>query len=189
MAWLFLIANLWFPEDADPHRFEIDPTHYFISFTVRHFSVGMVRAGFNKVTGGMRYDENDLSRFELKITVDAASIYTNHKERDVGLASPYWLDAAKFPEITFVSKSLVKEGEGFRVTGDFTMKGITQEISFPVAINGPAADPLGLTRVGFLANFTVNRQDYGMPFDRLMKDGGPFVGNELHVEVLIEAIR
>ena len=169
--------------------FAVDPVHHFISFTVQHFSVGKVRARFNEAGGHIAFDPEALADFHMELTIDAASLDTADRDRDAGLISPFWLDAEKHPRIAFTSKSLAKTADGYMVTGDFNLRGMTKEIRFPLQINGPVKDPLGKERLGLEAHFEIDRTEFGMTFSKTMVDGGPFVGKVLVVEVLIEAIR
>lgn len=185
---MILVLGLLWATPGEGTVYKFDPEHRFVSFTIRHFSVGTMRVRFNDIKGHVRFDEQSKRIQELVIEIDPASIDTGNSELDEGLKSNFWLDVQKFPKIGFQSSKFEYNDGGFVVTGQFTMKGETREISFPVHMQGPVDDPLKFSRIGLVANLKILRQDYAMPFDRKMKDGGPLVGNQLHVEVLIEAI-
>ncbi|TDI87140.1 MAG: YceI family protein [Caldithrix sp.] len=93
-----------------------------------------------------------------------------------------------YPEITFKSKRIKKDGDALTVTGDLTIMGVTKEVTFPFELVGPVADPWGNQRIGLAASLTVNRYDFGMGFDRKLKGGEPMIGSDIMISLSLEAI-
>lgn len=174
------------PDDATATTFQLDPTHHFISFKVEHFWVGQVRARFNEVTGSMTVDSEDLE--SVNLVIKAASIDTGNAERDQGLASPYWLNADKWPEIVFTSKSIEKSENGLVISGDLTLHGMTKKVVIKARFQGPVKDPLGKKRVGLQGMLIIDRRDYGIATAASKKERPPLVGTQLEIEILLEAL-
>ena len=116
---------------------------------------------------------------------------TRNKDRDNHLRNGDFLDAEKFPEITFKSKTLgMTEGNGeygYLLTGDLTLRGVTKEISIPVNISGPVVAPFGGKVIGLSGETTIDRQDFGVSWNKALDTGGYVVSNEVKIAVNIEA--
>ncbi len=160
-------ATIGAPEaQAQPQAgaYALDDAHTSVSFNVRHLGVSNVPGFFNKVSGKASYDGKDTKTVAVDVQIDAASIDTRHAKRDDHLRSADFFDVAKFPSLTFKSKSATSAQAGkFRVTGDLTMHGVTKEVTLDV--EGPTAeakDPYGKTHVGAHATLKVNRKDFGV---------------------------
>jgi len=179
------------PVAVSAGTWELDPAHTGVHFKVRHLMVSHVRGEFEKVSGKIVYDEQDISRSSAEITIDAASISTRVAKRDDHLKSPDFLDVAKYPRIVFRSKKVEKAGAGkLRMTGDLTIRGVTREVV--LEIEGPTAeiqDPQGNTRVGGSASTKINRSDFGLTWNKVIETGGVVVGKEVEVIIDIEIVR
>ena len=115
--------------------YTIDPTHSRIGFVARHAMVTKVRGSFNEFEGSGYFDAENPSNSKLQLTIKAASIDTRNADRDGHLRSNDFFDMENHPEITFVSTGVEQaDAESYRVTGDLTIKGITQAISFPAKV-------------------------------------------------------
>ena len=173
----------------DPYVYTIDGGHTTIGFKVRHFTVSYVRGKFNTFEGQVRYNPEDLSDSGVEVKIDATSIDTDHEQRDEHLRSADFLDAENHPQLVFKSTKVEKGDDGFVLTGDLTMRGVTKEVSFPVEMTGPIKDPLGMMRMGVEGGLTIDRRDWGLEWSRAMETGGLFVGHEVKIELLAEAAR
>jgi polyisoprenoid-binding protein YceI len=171
-------------------RYEIDQAHAFVTFTVPHFLLDEASGSFGNVSGSLVYDPEDLANCSVAVTVKAASINTNVDARDAHLRSADFLDIEKYPDITFVSRSIRKAKGGYLATGDLTLRGVTKKIDVPFTVHGPIADPLpaGVKRLGVQAQMKINRRDFGIVWSRVMDDGTLFVGNDVTLKVHFEAI-
>jgi polyisoprenoid-binding protein YceI len=164
-------------------RYTVDPSHSSAGFSVRHF-VSRVPGRFDALSGTIAYDADDPAASSVEITVDATSVDTNNPQRDDHLRSPDFFDVDRFPTLSFKSVAVKGAGDGsLEVSGDLTIRGVTKRVTVPVAVLGVLGD-----RAGFEARFTVDRQDYGVSWNRVL-DGGAVVGDEVAIELEIEARR
>ncbi len=169
--------------------YTINKDHSSIGFTVSHMMVSKVIGIFENYDGEIQFDAKDLANSKMDFVVKAVSINTRTEARDKHLRSADFFDADKYPDITFKTKKIeAKGGNDYIVTGDLTMKAVTKEVNIPVTVLGPVPDPMGKGQVlGIEAHFTLNRQDYGVNWNKALDNGGVMVGNDVAVTVLIEA--
>ena len=171
---------------AETAAYTIDASHSSVAFKVRHMMVTDVRGSFGTFSGTIHLDAKNMEASSVEVTIDATSITTHNEKRDGHLKSPDFFDVAQFPTITFKSKKIVKKGEQWVAVGDFTMRGVTKEIELPFALTGPvAAGPKSL--IGVSATTKINRQDYGVSWNKTLDAGGAVVGDQVSVELEIEA--
>jgi polyisoprenoid-binding protein YceI len=160
------IALLLTLSAAAQDTWQLDPPHSSAQFSVRHLGVSTVRGAFTKVSGSVVYDAANLNKSSIQATIDATSVDTRVEMRDNDLRSPRFLDAQKFPTITFQSKKVEAAGEGkLKITGDVTIKGVTKEVVLDVDGPSPAIkDPMGKDRMrmGASATTKINRNDFGV---------------------------
>ena len=170
---------------ADAYQF--DKAHTSIGFQVRHIFT-MVGGKFLDFSGTIQIDRAKPESSTVELTIQAASINTNEPKRDEHLKSPDFFDAAKYPTIAFKSTSVKAAGNNvYQVTGDFTLRGVTKTITLPVTLVGEGKDPWGNEKAGFELSTTLNRQDYGMTWNKTLDQGGVLVGDEVKVQVSVEA--
>ena len=170
--------------------YAVDPTHSRIGFVARHAMVTKVRGSFNEFEGTGYFDADDPSRSRLELTIKAASIDTRNADRDGHLRSNDFLDMERHPEITFVSTSVEQvDPQGYRVTGDLTIKGVTRPVTVDFEYTGTATDPFGNERVGFEGHATINRKDWGISWNAALEAGGVLVSEKVTLEFEVSAIR
>jgi polyisoprenoid-binding protein YceI len=171
--------------------YDIDPAHSSAHFSVRHMMISNVKGEFTKVSGTVVYDPENPGASKVDIKIEVASLHTRDEQRDAHLKSPDFLDAAKFPEITFVSKSVERSGDGEHLTkGDLTIHGVTREVTLDV--EGPTAevkDPWGNTRAGATATTKIRRKDFGLEWNVALETGGVLVGDEVKIDLEVELAR
>ncbi len=162
---------------------QIDPDHSSFQFKVRHLMVSNVKGDFTKVRGMVTIDEQNIANLKVDITIDAASVNTGHAKRDEHLRSADFFDVTKYPTITFVSKKIERTGANtLKVIGDLIIRGVTKEIA--VDVEGPTAevkDPGGNFRRGATATAKINRQDFGIMWNRVL-DTSNGISKELSLE-------
>ena len=168
-------------------KYEIDRAHTHIGFAVKHMLISTVRGNFKEFSGTIVYDQNDLSKSSVEVTIQTASIDTDNERRDNHLRSDDFFNAEKFPQITFVSKKVMKTDDGMVVVGDLTIRDVTKEVEIPFEITGTLKTERG-TRIGLHAELTIDRMEYGVKYDRTLDTGGLVVGNEVRIELDVEAI-
>jgi len=167
--------------------YNIDPAHSTVGFAVSHMVINTVHGKFNEFTGTVSLDGTAVK--EATGTIQAKSIDTGIEKRDDHLRSDAFFDVAKFPTITFQSKRTEKQGSDTTLIGDFTMHGVTKEISLPLTVKGPIKDPWGNTRVGLQARTKINRRDFGIKFSQTLETGALVVGDEIELEINAEAVK
>jgi len=163
--------------------YTIDPAHTSFDFTVKHMMISNVPGEFDKFSGQIMYSPTDLASSSANISIDVSSINTHIDKRDAHLKSPDFFDAAKFPTITFVS---TKFTPGY-ITGNLTIKGVTKVITIPVTIAGPVKTMMGGQAIGITGTTTINRQDYGVNWNKTLDQGGVAVSDDVAITISIEA--
>ena len=171
------------------NRWDIDVGHSAIHFWVRHLVISKVHGRFTRWTGTLALDEQDLTRSSVDVRIEAASLDTQVADRDTHLRSADFLDVAKHPELTFRSKRLEKAGEGYRVVGDLTIRGVTREVTLEAEFGGSAKDPWGGRRAGFTARTSLDRRDFGLTWNAALEAGGVLVGEKVEVSLEVEALQ
>jgi polyisoprenoid-binding protein YceI len=168
--------------------YSIDKTHSEATFQVRHL-ITKVRGNFADFEGTVAFDESAPAQSSVSFTIQASSINTNVADRDKHLRSDDFFAVEQFPTITFRSSAIrSKGGNRFDVTGDLTMRGVTKSIVIPVDLLGTVADPWGNQRVAFEGELTLNRKDYGLTWNAALETGGFIVGDEVKVNLSIQAV-
>lgn len=179
------------PVGAAAASWQIDPAHASIEFKVRHLMVAWVKGTFTTVAGSVEIDEADLASAQARVTIDAASINTNHAKRDEHLRSTDFLAVADYPTITFVSsKVMAADGIPRQLVGELTIRGVTREVTLEIdELTLPIKDPWGNTRRGATATAEINRRDFGLTWNKALEAGGVVVGDEVKIALDIELIR
>ena len=183
-----LASVLTFPAAAATTTWQIDPAHTAAGFAVKHLMISTVRGQFKGVTGTVVWDDQDVSKSTIEVTIDATTVDTSEPTRDKDLKSEKFFDVAKYPTITFKSKKIENVSAGkLKVTGDLTIHGVTKEVVLDV--EGPSntvKDPWGNTRVAASATTKVNRQDYGVKWNANIDGGGVVVGDDVNITIDLE---
>src|SRR4051812_30532608 len=170
--------------------YTLDPTHTRIGFVARHAMVTKVRGSFNEFEGTATVDGANPANSTVRVTIDAASIDTRNADRDAHLRSNDFLAMDEFPQITFVSTSVVPVDETtFEVSGDLTIKDVTKPVTVPFTFEGAAQDPFGNQRIGFDGSVTISRKDYGITWNAALEAGGVLVGDKIVLEFEVSAVK
>ena len=168
----------------------LDPAHTRVGFVARHAMVTKVRGQFNEFEGTAVVDGTDLTRSTVQLTIQAASIDTRNEQRDGHLRSNDFLAMEEYPQITFVSTAVETTGPtSFDVTGDLTIKGVTNSVTISFEFEGAATDPFGNQRVGFEGSVVINRKDYGVTWNAALETGGVLVSEKITLEFEVSAIK
>ena len=167
---------------------QIDRAHSDIHFTVRHMIITRVRGRFLKWDGTLTVDDQDWSKSRIDVAIDAASITTNDEKRDAHLRSADFLDAEKFPKLTFKSTK-VEPGKADKlfVTGNLTIRDVTKAVTLEVEKLGKAKDPWGNNKVAFSGRVTIEREEFGAKWNQALETGGWLVGKQVEVDLELQA--
>jgi polyisoprenoid-binding protein YceI len=185
---LTLLAGL--PAFAQTSNWDIDPNHSTAQFTVRHLAISNVTGNFTKVSGTVVLNEKDITQSQVSASIDASSVDTRVAPRDADLKSPNFFDVQKYPTLEFKSKRVVNNGGKLQMIGDLTMHGTTREVTLDV--DGPTpelTDPWGNTRRGFSAATTINRKDFGLVWNNMLKTGEAVVGDNVKIQIDVEMVK
>ncbi|HEX6037276.1 YceI family protein [Longimicrobium sp.] len=167
-------------------RWQIDQAHSELTFRIRHM-VSRVSGQFNTWSGTITADPASLAGGSVSVDIQTASIDTNNERRDTHLRSADFFDAANHPTITFRSTRVVANGRSITVHGNLTIRGVTR----PVVLEGQMTDvggPAGRRRIGFEAETTINRMDYGVAWNRAAEAGGVVLGDEVTISMAVAAV-
>ncbi|HEX4441549.1 MAG TPA: YceI family protein [Thermoanaerobaculia bacterium] len=178
---------------TDTTTWQIDPAHSAVEFAVKHMMFTTVRGRFKDVKGTIQVDEADPNRSTVSVEIAAASIDTGVADRDTHLRSADFLDAEHHPVITFRSKrvegAMKKEGDAFKVIGDLSIRGKAGEVALNAVYLGSGKDPWGNTKAGVEASAKVDRREWGLVWNQALETGGILVGNEIRIELQIQAAK
>ncbi|GAB3669944.1 YceI family protein [Actinocorallia lasiicapitis] len=170
--------------------YTLDPVHSRVGFSARHAMITKVRGAFNEFEGLAKVDGAKPELSTVQVTIKTASIDTRNEQRDGHLRTGDFLEADKFPEITFVSTGVERDGDDvFKVTGDLTIKDVTKSVTVPFEYQGAATDPYGNHRIGFEGSISINRKDFGVNFSAVLEGGGVLVSDKINLEFEISAIK
>jgi polyisoprenoid-binding protein YceI len=167
----------------------LDPSHTRIGFVARHLMVTKVRGNFGEFDGSITIAE-DLPKSTAQATIRALSIETGVTDRDAHLRSGDFLEAEKYPELTFANARVVaQKGTKFAVLGDLTIKGVTKEVELAVELDGVVTDPFGNEKLAVSASTEINREDFGMTWNAALETGGVLVSQKIVIEIEAQAVR
>lgn len=183
LSLLLALGGTVLSATAATETYQFDPAHSSVAFSIRHF-LAQVPGQFAKVSGQIDLDPADFTRSTVTATIDLASVSTQNENRDKHLRTPDFFDTATHPAATFKSSRWVRTGnDAYDVTGEFSLHGVTKELTLPVKYLGQAEGNRGATLTGWQATVTLKRSDFGL--------GKPerSIGDEVTVVINVEARR
>ncbi len=166
----------------------LDPAHTAVEFSSKHLMISTVKGRFADVTGSIVLDQDDITKSTVEATIATASIDTRTEQRDQHLRSADFLDVENFPAMTFTSTRVARDGDGFKVTGDLTIRGVTKEVTLDVTDEGRSPDPWGGQRAGFSATTKIDRRDFGLTYNMVLEAGGVMIGHDVKIAIEVEAV-
>ncbi len=168
-------------------NWDIDPSHSAAQFQVKHLMISNVKGEFGKMSGKAVFDGKNYGTVKADATIEVASINTREQKRDEHLRSADFFDATAHPTITFKSKRVEGiSGHKFNLVGDLTMRGVTKEVTLNVEATPAIKGMRGETRMGAQATARLNRQDFGVKWNRALDAGGVVVGDEVQITLDLE---
>ena len=167
-------------------KWNVDKLHSNVKFSVTHMIVSEVEGSFRVFDGRLVASKADLSDAQINFSVDVASVNTGNEMREGHLKSDDFFNAEKFPQMTFVSKSMKPlGGNKYALTGDLTIRDVTKTITFDVTYGGQIKVGNG-AKAGFKAKATIDRLEYGLKWAKAVEAGGLAVGKDVEITVLVE---
>jgi polyisoprenoid-binding protein YceI len=166
----------------------LDPAHSQIEFAVKHMMVTTVRGQFRKFTVDVDFDEENPERSSVAAHIDASSIETGMEARDAHLRSGDFFDAEAFPELTFRSTKIAASGDGYKIDGDLTIKGVTRPVTLEAEIGGVVPNMQGGRRAGFSATTKISRKAWGLTWNQVLEAGGLAVGDDIKISIEVAMV-
>ena len=174
---------------AQTTQWKVDPAHSEADFAIKHMAISTVHGSFHGISGVVAFDPADVAKSHVEATIPIATVDTGVAPRDTDLKSPRFFDATQFPTMTFKSTSVRKAGDHYDMAGDLTLHGVTKQVVLNLQDPGKAQmgmDGKTLHR-GFTATTTINRQDFGLTFNGMLKSGEAVLSDEVRIEIDIDA--
>ncbi|MGM0517360.1 MAG: YceI family protein [Pseudomonadota bacterium] len=155
------------PTNAQAAEYVIDTEgqHAFIEWRIQHLGYSWLYGRFNDFEGGFEYEDGQIEDASVEVTIDMASLDSNHAERDKHLRGDDFFDVGEYPQATFESTGIESTDDGFVITGELTMRGVTKEIEIEAEKIGEGDDPWGGYRAGFHGTTTLTLKDFGIDYD------------------------
>ena len=171
-----------------PGTWQVDPAHSSVGFRAKHLMIATVKGRFTDVAG--TFEARDDGTLEASGTIQAASIDTDEPKRDEHLRSADFFEAARYPEISFVSTEMTPTGDtGFHVVGELTIRGITKPVELTGSVEGVGRDPWGNDRVGLELRGELDRSEFGLTWNQALETGGVLVGDRIKLEIELSAVK
>lgn len=167
----------------------IDPAHSKVGFSVKHMGISTVRGEFTEFDGNFAIGEN-FSDMKVRGTVKTDSVDTNEEKRDEHLRSPDFFETENHPDLSFESTRIEAiDEETYRITGDLTMHGVTNELTLTAELNGVEPGLDGGERIGLEVSGQLSRGDYGMKFNQALGSGNMMVSDKVKLTLDIAATK
>ncbi len=171
-------------------KWAIDPTHSKIGFKVKHLMISNVLGSFREFEGEVTTVGNDFSKSVISLSLNTASVDTEIADRNAHLKSGDFFDVENFPKITFNGAGLKDLGDDlYELTGDLTIKGITNPITLSVEFGGVNSDPWGNVKAGFSVTGKLKRKDWGLTWNAALETGGVLVGDEVKIDCDVQLVK
>jgi polyisoprenoid-binding protein YceI len=170
---------------------KIDPAHSSADFKVRHMMISNVKGSIRGIKGDLTEHATDKSLSSIEATLDVSTLQTGDDQRDGHLKGADFLEADKYPTITFKSTSVKAKGpEEYVVAGNLTIHGVTRPVTLEVeGPTPPHKDPWGNTRIGLSATTKIDRKEFGLTWNSALETGGVLVGEDVHISLDVELIK
>ena len=166
----------------------VDASHSSVEFRVKHMGLATVKGFFSDFEGSLVVAED--GGVTATGSVQAASLNTRSAQRDEHLRSADFFDVENHPELTFRSTAVEPAGEDtYKVTGDLTIRGTTNQVELEAVTTGTDQDPWGNTRVGLEVSGEIDREAYGLTWNQALESGGVLVGKKVKIALDISAVK
>lgn len=183
----FMIGLILTKANALEGKYNFDPSHAKVGFEVAHMVISNVEGRFNKFDGVMTTGKK-LTDLKIETSIEVNSINSDDVDRDKHLKSADFFDVEKFPKISFISTAISGSESKLKIKGKLTIKNITKDVTLDGKISKEIKDPWGNQRIAISGKTKINRQDFGLTFNKVA-EFGPVVGNEVVISIFTEAIK
>lgn len=186
---MIALATLLTASAVSAATYKVDPVHSQVHFSVAHLVMFKVRGVFTEFTGTAEADPATNSIQSVQASITTNSIDTRIEKRDNHLRSEDFFAAERFPQMSFVSKSITGNGPDITIVGDLTIRDQTKEVVLNGQYLGSNKDGWGNEVAGFEASGKINRKDFGLTWNKVLETGGMTVGEEVEIGLEIQAIK
>jgi polyisoprenoid-binding protein YceI len=167
--------------------YAIDASHSNVEFAVKHMMITTVKGRFADVQGTVEIPQSGQPKVD--VTIGAASIDTRVEARDNHLRSPDFFDVEQFPTLRFVGTAAERTGDGYRLSGDLTIRGVTKPVTLTVTEEGAGVDPWGNQKAAFSATGKINRTDFGLTWNAALETGGVLVSEDVKLSFDVQLLK
>lgn len=162
-------------------KWTLDPSHSELQFKVKHLMITTVTGTLKSFNAEIESEGDDFSNANISFKGDINSLETGSTDRDNHLKSADFFDIEKYPEMSFKTTSIEKDGSDYVVKGNLTIKDVTKEVKLNTEFGGIATDPWGNTKAGFTISGKINRVDFGLTWNAALETGGVMVSEEVRI--------
>lgn len=174
----------------DTIKWSIDRAHSEIGFKVKHMMFTNVHGRLKEFTATAESNGDDFDHARFSFNAMAASISTGSEDRDNHLRGEDFFNVEEFPEISFLSTSMMKvDNNNYVMVGDLTMRGVTKPVTLSVEFNGIMNDPWGNIKSGFSATAKLNRTDWGLTWNSVLETGGVLISEEVVLSIDVQFVK
>lgn len=174
---------------ADAVEWKFDLSHTNIGFSVPHLVISSVEGRFREASAKVALDDADLSKSQVSVEINAASIDTGDAKRDDHLKGPEFFDVKKFPKLTFKSTKISKAGPGYKLTGELTIRDKTKPVTLDATLSAPVKTPWGNQARAAKISGKIKRADFGLTWNKALETGGVVVGDDVTINVSTEVTK
>ncbi len=169
---------------------KIDPSHSTVEFVAKHMMITKVRGRFPDVEGTVHFDEDNVANSSVEATIQVATVNSGAEQRDTHLRTGDFFLVEEYPTMTFKSTRIEHKGnDEYNVIGDLTIRGVTREVTLDTTFEGRNVSPWGAETMGFSAETTINRKEWGLNWNVGLETGGVLVGDKIKLELNIEVVK
>jgi len=169
---------------------KIDPAHSEIQFKVKHLMITTITGYFHTFNLEVETENDDFTTAKrIEFTADIDSVDTNNEQRDTHLKSPDFFNADEHGQLKFVGNRYEQKGDGARLHGDLTLRGVTKPLTVDVDFGGIVVDPYGQTKAGFTVTGKVSRKEFGLTWSAVTEAGQVVVSDEIRLLCEVQLVK
>jgi polyisoprenoid-binding protein YceI len=174
---------------ADSVEWKLDLSHSSVGFSVPHLVVSSVDGRFKEATAKVNLDDADLTKSQVSVEINTASVDTGEQKRDEHLKGADFFDVKKFPKLTFKSTKIAKSGAAYKLTGDLTIRDVTKSVTLDATLSPPVKTPWGNQARAAKLTGKIKRSDFGLKWNKALEAGGVLVGEDVTIDVKAEVTK